>query len=63
MGAFIRDDVTAETMPHDDRSTAILARSIYRTLRARGFSTGELLTIACEIMGWVTRELSESQDR
>lgn len=41
----------------DPRAVEILARNIYREFRAGGFSEGDVLALAGELLGLVTRDV------
>lgn len=45
------------TMTNDSRSLPILAKSIYRELRAGGLSENDVLSIAGEILSLVTADV------
>jgi hypothetical protein len=43
--------------PHDPRAVRILAKSIYRELRATGFSERDVMALAGELLSLVTSEV------
>lgn len=43
--------------PHDARAVEILAKSIYRELRASGFSENEVLALAGELLALITSDV------
>ena len=43
----------------DPRAVRILAKNIYREFRANGFSEQDVLSLAGELLGLVTREVQE----
>lgn len=43
--------------PHDPRAVEILAKSIYRELRASGFSENEVLALAGELLALITSDV------
>lgn len=44
-------------LPRDPRALAILAKSIYRELRASGYAEKDVLALAGELLGVVASEL------
>jgi hypothetical protein len=49
------------TNPQDPRAMQILAKTIFRELRATGFSSGDVMGLAGELLALVTAEVrSES---
>ncbi|MFO0676716.1 MAG: hypothetical protein U0169_09285 [Polyangiaceae bacterium] len=48
-------DVPAET--RDPRALSILAKSIYRELRASGYAERDVIALAGELLGMVTTEV------
>ena len=45
----------------DPRAVRILAKNIYREFRANGFSEQDVLSLAGELLGLVTREVQEQR--
>lgn len=45
------------TDPHDPRAVRILAKTIYREVRATGFSSGDVMALAGELLALVTTEV------
>jgi hypothetical protein len=41
----------------DPRALAILAKTIYRELRSSGYQTGDVMTLASELLGIVANEV------
>lgn len=48
---------TADTTPADPRALAILARSIYRELRASGYAEKDVVALAGELLDVVAGEV------
>ena len=46
-----------EQDPHDPRAVRILAKSIYRELRATGFSERDVMALTGELLALVTSEV------
>jgi hypothetical protein len=46
-----------EKNPHDPRAVRILAKSIYRELRATGFSEGDVMALTGELLALLTSEV------
>ena len=44
---------------NDPRALVILAKSIYRELRAAGYTTNEVMTLSGELLGLVTAEMQD----
>ena len=53
-------DVTSDA--HDARSLAILAKTLYRELRAGGYAANELMTLASELLELVASEVKDRRD-
>jgi hypothetical protein len=49
----------AASRSHDGRTLSILAKTIYRELRAEGFATSEVMTLAGELLGLVAGEVKD----
>lgn len=49
--------------PRDPRAVGILAKSIYRELRATGFSEHDVLAIAGELLSLVTTDVKSGRDQ
>ena len=52
-------------VPTDSRSTrglTILAKTLYRELRAEGYATSEVMTLASELLGLVVTEVRDRRD-
>ena len=45
----------------DPRAVRILAKNIYREFRANGFSEQDVMSLAGELLGLVTREVQEQR--
>jgi hypothetical protein len=43
----------------DSRALSILAKTIYKELRGSGYSTKDVMTLAGELLGMVTREFHD----
>jgi hypothetical protein len=43
----------------DSRALSILAKTIYKELRGSGYSTKDVMTLAGELLGMVTREFRD----
>ena len=48
--------------PRDPRALAILAKTIYRELRASGFEERDVIALAGELLGQVTTEVKGRRD-
>jgi hypothetical protein len=46
----------------DPRAFAILAKTIYRELRAEGYSAREVMTVASELLELVASEVKDQRD-
>jgi hypothetical protein len=46
-----------QTDPHDPRAVRILAKSIYRELRATGFSERDVMALTGELLALLTTEV------
>ena len=46
-----------EKDPHDPRAVRILAKSIYRELRATGFSEGDVMALTGELLSLLTSDV------
>jgi hypothetical protein len=46
-----------QTDPHDPRAVRILAKSIYRELRATGFSERDVMALTGELLALLTSEV------
>jgi hypothetical protein len=46
-----------ETDPHDPRAVRILAKSIYRELRATGFSERDVMALTGELLALLTTDV------
>jgi hypothetical protein len=44
---------------HDSRTLTILAKTIYRELRAEGYGTSQVMTLAGELLGLVAGEVKD----
>ena len=51
----------APTPKADPRAVEILAKNIYREFRASGFSERDVLSLAGELLGLVTRDVRAEQ--
>jgi hypothetical protein len=51
-----------DSRAHDGRTLTILAKTIYRELRAEGYGTGEVMALATELLGLVTLEVKDRRD-
>lgn len=51
------------TNPQDPRAMQILAKTIYRELRATGFSSGDVMGLAGELLALVTAEVRSESAR
>ena len=49
--------------PRDPRALAILAKTIYRELRANGFEERDVIALAGELLGLVTTEVKGRSER
>ncbi|MBK8215703.1 MAG: hypothetical protein IPK71_18385 [Myxococcales bacterium] len=49
--------------PRDPRALAILAKSIYRELRASGFAEKDVVALAGELLGVIASEVEERNSR
>jgi hypothetical protein len=54
-------DVPPES-PRDPRAYAILAKTIYRELRAEGYSAKEVMALASELLDLVASEVKDRRD-
>lgn len=45
----------------DSRALSILAKTIYKELRSSGYSTKDVMTLAGELLGMVTREFRDNR--
>ena len=50
-------------LPRDPRTLAILAKSIYRELRASGYAEKDVVALAGELLGVVASEVEERTAR
>jgi hypothetical protein len=48
-----------DTRAHDSRTLSILAKTIYRELRAEGYGTGQVMALAGELLGLVAVEVKD----
>ena len=48
--------------PHEPRAFAILAKTIYRELRAEGYTAREVMTLASELLELVASEVKDRRD-
>ncbi len=46
----------------DPRALAILAKSIYRELRSRGYAARHVVTLASELLGMVASDVKRRRD-
>jgi len=53
-------DVTTDA--HDPRALAILAKTLYRELRAGGYVASEVMTLAGELLELVASEVKDRRD-
>lgn len=51
--------IDASDSPRDPRALKILAKSIYRELRASGYEERDVVAFATELLGHVSREVRE----
>jgi hypothetical protein len=51
------------TGARDERTLAILARTIYRELRGSGFEARDVLALAAELLGQVAAEVKSRAER
>ncbi|HKQ71543.1 MAG TPA: hypothetical protein VJT73_19495 [Polyangiaceae bacterium] len=47
---------------HDPRALTILAKTIYRELRAEGYAASEVMSLAGELLGLVASEVKDRRD-
>ncbi len=47
---------------HDPRALTILAKTIYRELRAEGYAANEVMTLASELLELVASEVKDRRD-
>jgi hypothetical protein len=47
---------------HDARALTILAKTIYRELRAEGYSASEVMSLASELLELVASEVKDRRD-
>jgi hypothetical protein len=52
----------ASPTAHDPRALTILAKTIYRELRAEGYAASEVMTLAGELLGLVASEVKDRRD-
>lgn len=50
------------TASRDSRTVGILAKSIYRELRASGFAERDVMALAGELLGMVATDLKDKRD-
>jgi hypothetical protein len=48
-----------DSRAHDGRSLTILAKTIYRELRAEGYAANEVMALASELLGLVASEVKD----
>jgi hypothetical protein len=48
-----------DSRAHDGRALAILAKTIYRELRAEGYAANEVMALASELLGLVASEVKD----
>jgi hypothetical protein len=53
-------DVSSDA--HDPRALAILAKTLYRELRAGGYAASEVMTLAGELLELVASEVKDRRD-
>jgi len=54
--------VTQALPGNADRSLKIIAKSLFKELKANGFDTRHIVSLSSELIGLVTTELRSSQD-
>jgi hypothetical protein len=53
-------DITSTA--HDPRALTILAKTIYRELRAEGYAAGDVMAVASELLELVASEVKDRRD-
>jgi hypothetical protein len=54
-------DEAARSTPRDPRALAILAKTIYRELRASGYEERDVMALAGELLGIVASEVRDAR--
>jgi hypothetical protein len=55
------DDASKKTDKGDPRAIAILAKTIYRELRASGYAERDVIALAGELLGMVATEVKDGR--